>query len=68
MINYESDLDSINRAIAAIEQGAQEYRIGTRTVRRADLSTLYGERIRLQQCVESRNGCDICYPRLARRG
>lgn len=35
--------DSILQAIMKIENGAQEYRIGQRTVRRADLGTLYGE-------------------------
>lgn len=35
--------DSILQAINKIENGAQEYRIGQRTVRRADLSTLYTE-------------------------
>ncbi len=34
---------SILEAINKIENGAQEYRIGTRTVRRADLGTLYSE-------------------------
>lgn len=30
-------------AINRIENGAQEYRIGSRTVRRAELATLYAE-------------------------
>lgn len=34
---------SILEAISKIENGAQEYRIGSRTVQRADLGTLYGE-------------------------
>lgn len=34
-------LDSVQAAITAIEGGAQEYRIGSRVVRRADLRTLY---------------------------
>lgn len=34
---------SILQAINKIENGAQEYRIGSRTVQRADLATLYAE-------------------------
>lgn len=37
-------LNSINKAIKAIENGAQEYQIGTRRIKRADLKTLYDER------------------------
>lgn len=35
--------NSLLLAINKIENGAQEYRIGTRTVQRADLATLYEE-------------------------
>ncbi|MGE5631719.1 MAG: hypothetical protein ACM3TR_11555 [Caulobacteraceae bacterium] len=42
-------LDQINAAIASIEGGAQEYRIGNRQLRRPDLSILYQERRNLQQ-------------------
>ena len=45
---YQEQLRSVNRAIAAIEGGAQEYRLGSRTVRRGELATLYGERRRLE--------------------
>lgn len=51
---YEYQLDqleerirSMDTAIAKIEQGGQEYRIGNRTLRRADLSALYKERRQL---------------------
>lgn len=66
-MDYNAGLQSINAAIAAIEQGAQEYRIGTRTVRRADLATLYAERVRLERQAESRESAGIIYPRLVRR-
>lgn len=39
-----SDLDIINTAISAIENGAQEYKIGSRMLKRGDLKTLYAER------------------------
>lgn len=42
-------LNQINMAISAIEQGAQEYQIGTRRIKKADLSVLYQERRRLEQ-------------------
>lgn len=41
-------LSNLDAAIEKIESGAQEYRIGNRTLRRADLSVLYKERRQLQ--------------------
>ncbi len=35
--------EALMKAIEKIENGAQEYRIGNRTVRRADLASLYAE-------------------------
>lgn len=49
-------LDQINRAISAIENGAQEYSTGSRRLRRADLATLYKERRILQQQLAQENG------------
>ncbi len=43
--------DSILQAINKIENGAQEYRLGQRTVRRADLSTLYREYERIDEQI-----------------
>ena len=48
-MTLEEQYSQINAAIAAIENGAQEYRIGNRSLRRADLSTLYRERRTIQQ-------------------
>lgn len=42
------NLEKIEKAIEAIESGAQEYKIGSRQVKRADLKTLYEERRRLK--------------------
>ena len=42
-------LNQINMAISAIEKGAQEYQIGTRRIKKAELSVLYQERRRLEQ-------------------
>lgn len=41
--DLEARRTAILQAITKIENGAQEYRIGTRTVQRADLATLYAE-------------------------
>jgi hypothetical protein len=49
-------LDQINKAIAAIENGAQEYSIGSRRLKRPDLSLLYRERRLLQQQFAEENG------------
>lgn len=55
-------LNSINKAIEAIENGAQEYRIGTRSVRRADLKTLYDERRTILSEINAR---EVCSTRVA---
>lgn len=49
-------LEQLNKAINAIENGAQEYRIGSRSLRRPDLSLLYKERRLLQQQIDHQNG------------
>ena len=57
----------LDKAIAAIELGAQEYRIGTRMVRRADLFTLYNQRMRLEQQIAREETGSVFAPRLLRR-
>ncbi|MDT3416163.1 SMC interacting uncharacterized protein involved in chromosome segregation [Brevibacillus aydinogluensis] len=46
-------LVQVERAILAIQNGAQEYSIGTRRLKRADLSLLYQERNRLEREIEA---------------
>jgi hypothetical protein len=48
-MTFQEQLNQINQAITAIETGAQEYWIGSRRLRRPDLSVLYSERRLLQQ-------------------
>jgi hypothetical protein len=48
-MTVQDQLDQINIAIEKIENGAQEYRIGNKLLRRGDLATLYSERRKLQQ-------------------
>lgn len=57
-MTLQEQLDQINQAIAKIESGAQEYRIGSRQLRRGDLATLYRERRQLQTQIafEESNG------------
>lgn len=52
----QEQLDQINAAIAAIEKGAQEYSIGSRRLRRADLAVLYQERRTLQRQLFEESG------------
>jgi len=40
-MSIEEQLQQVNNAIAAIEIGGQEYQIGSRRLKRADLSLLY---------------------------
>jgi len=58
-MTIQEQLEQINRAISAIENGAQEYTIGSRRLRRADLSILYQERRLLQRQLYEENGCNV---------
>ncbi len=53
MMTAQEQLDKINEAIRAIEDGAQEYQIGSRKIVKASLSTLYSERVRLNNQLEN---------------
>ena len=65
--DYEIQQDLVNQAISKILSGAQEYRIGTRTVRRADLSALLAERRRLEGIINQLAG-GTTVARICRRG
>lgn len=56
MMSAEERLSQLGTAITAIENGAQEYRIGSRSVRKADLAILYAERNNLQRQIADANG------------
>lgn len=54
MINItqnERNLENIEKAISAIENGAQQYTIGPRSLTRGNLQTYYNERRILQAAV-----------------
>ena len=55
-------LSGLNNAISKIEQGAQSYTIGNRSLTRGSLSALYAERRKLQQeitALENGGGCYV---------
>lgn len=64
----EARRTGILQAINKIENGAQEYRIGTRTVRRADLATLYAEYRMISDEIDrlERPGVTVAYLRRRR--
>lgn len=53
LLKLKDQLAEVERAISAILNGAQEYRIGARQLRRADLALLYRERSRLEEEIDS---------------
>ncbi|MCI1478110.1 MAG: peptidylprolyl isomerase [Clostridium beijerinckii] len=64
----EEQLEQLNEAISTIENGAQEYQIGSRRITKASLSTLYSERLRLNNQLENeRNNGGVYVARFDRR-
>lgn len=53
LLQLRSDLELVRKAILAIQNGAQEYRIGSRSIKRAELGLLYQERSRLEQEIDA---------------
>lgn len=56
----ERQLCRVRIAIARIEEGAQEYTIGTRRLTRADLKTLYERENALQNAIADARGGGLC--------
>jgi uncharacterized protein involved in exopolysaccharide biosynthesis len=52
----EAQLDETTAAISAILSGAQSYRLGDRTVTRADLAQLEARQMRLEKDVDRLSG------------
>lgn len=63
MATYQEQLNEVNAAISAIRNGAQEYQIGQRKLRRADLAVLIRDRDDLERKAfyESLGGGIIYY-------
>ena len=55
-LTVEEQLAQVNEAIAAIEIGGQEYQIGSRRLKRADLSLLYKRQAELQSMTVDQCG------------
>mgnify|MGYP000592364687 CR=1 FL=1 len=66
-MTIQEQLEQINKAIGAIENGAQEYSIGSRRLRRADLSILYQERRSLMRQLIEENGGNVAVAVFDRR-
>lgn len=58
-MTMQEQLNQINAAITAIESGAQEYSIGSRRLRRPDLTVLYQERRQLLQQLREEAGGNV---------
>lgn len=55
-MSLQEQLKQINEAITAIEIGGQEYQIGSRRLKRADLSLLYKRQKELEAQLNYENG------------
>jgi hypothetical protein len=52
----KADLAEIKTAISMVLGGSQSYRIGTRSVTRADLATLYKQKEKLEDVIDALSG------------
>ncbi len=55
----KEQLEQVNAAINAILNGAQEYSIGSRRLRRADLKVLFNERRQLEAALAEQNNYTV---------
>ena len=62
----EVQLARVQQAIASIECGAQEYKIGNRSLTKANLATLYAREASLKAAIARRDGNDILYANTGR--
>lgn len=58
-VTTESLLQSVNEAIAAVAIGGQSYKIGSRSLTRANLSELYAMRDKLSAEVAAKNSSGL---------
>lgn len=66
METLEVQLERVQAAIAAIESGAQEYKIGDRSLTKANLGTLYARESSLKAAIARRDGDNIRYANTGR--
>ncbi len=58
--SLSTQLERVQAAIAAIESGAQSYRIGNRSLTKADLATLYKRENALNQAIAEEASGGLC--------
>jgi len=56
LADAKAELEQINGAISAILSGAQGYRMGSRSLQRADLATLYKRKDTLNDLIAGLEG------------
>lgn len=62
----KEQLKQVRTAIAAIETGAQSYKIGNRSLSRPDLATLYARETRLKAEIARAETGDVFFANLDR--
>lgn len=66
METLETQLERVRAAIAAIEEGAQEYQIANRRLTKANLATLYARENSLMAAIARRDGGDLSFAQMGR--
>ena len=66
MESLEIQLERVQKAIAAIESGAQSYQIANRKITRGDLATLYARERSLKSEIAREDGGDLYFAELGR--
>lgn len=66
MESLEIQLERVQAAIAAIEDGAQSYQIANRRVTKGDLATLYAREKSLKAEIARAEGGDLYFAELGR--
>lgn len=66
METLETQLERVRAAIAAIEEGAQEYQIANRRLIKANLATLYARENSLMAAIARRDGGDLSFAQMGR--
>ena len=56
LADAKAEFEQVNNAISAILSGAQEYRMGSRSLKRADLATLYKRKDFLDNLISALEG------------
>jgi ATP-dependent exoDNAse (exonuclease V) beta subunit len=56
LADTKAELDQVNKAIAKILSGSQGYRIGSRSIQKADLSVLYKRKDALEDMIGALEG------------